>query len=74
MLHLLVCGLGIVVNTVSMGHITSLDWPQKGQSAIHDSSFALLEGPKILNVLRLFLQVMIFSIAAPARFLNRDCR
>lgn len=55
MVHLVVYGLGIVVNTESFGHITSLDSPQNGQPASNDSSFALLGEPKNLERLSTFL-------------------
>jgi hypothetical protein len=56
------CFSGIVVNPVSIGHITSLDAPQNGQVKPCDTSFTLLYGPETLNVFWHFVQVTIFSI------------
>jgi hypothetical protein len=54
--------LGIVVNPVSIGHISSLDSPQNGQVTPCGTSFIPLRGPETLNVFRHFVQVTIFSI------------
>jgi hypothetical protein len=56
------CFSGIVVNTVFIGHITSLDPPQNGHATPCGASFTQLVGPETLNVLRHFVQVTIFSI------------
>jgi hypothetical protein len=56
------CFVGIVVNPVSMGHITSLDSPQNGHVTPCGTPFVVLYGPETLNVFWHFVQVTIFSI------------
>ena len=58
---------GIVVNTVSLGHITGTDSPQNGQGTPFCSSFAPTRIPQTLKVFRHFVQVRIFSIMVSMR-------
>jgi len=56
------CFFGIVVNPLSLGHLTSLAPPQNGHVKRCGTSSARLNGPETVNVFLHFMQVRIFSI------------